>query len=74
MLRFLHRQLQAVSAHAAPGRFLAVNLAIGLGHFLVLFNGGAYLPMIPRVIAALGRNPLYGSWTQDLYFLALGLG
>jgi len=74
MLRFLHRQLHTVSAHAAPGRFLAVNLAIGLGHFLVLFNGGAYLPMIPRVIASLGRNMIYGDWTQDLYFLALGLG
>jgi DHA2 family multidrug resistance protein len=74
MLPHLHRQLQTSSVHGAPGRFLAVNLAIGLGHFLVLFNGGAYLPMIPRIIGSLGRNPLYGDWTQDLYFLALGLG
>lgn len=74
MLRVLYRQLQSASAHSAPNRFLAVNLAIGLEHFLVLFNGGAYLPMIPRIIGSLGRNPLYGDWTQDLYFLSLGLG
>jgi DHA2 family multidrug resistance protein len=74
MFRIPHRHLRSVSAHSVPSRFLAVNLAIGLEHFLVLFNGGAYLPMIPRIIGALGRNALYGSWTQDLYFLALGLG
>ncbi|MBU2735154.1 MFS transporter [Acidithiobacillus caldus ATCC 51756] len=74
MFRILHRQLRSVSAHSVPSRFLAVNLAIGLEHFLVLFNGGAYLPMIPRVIGSLGRNMIYGDWTQDLYFLALGLG
>ena len=72
-MRLFHRRRLA-DIHSAPDRFLALNVAIGLEHFLVLFNGGAYLPMIPRIIAALGRNPLYGSWTQDLYFLALGLG
>ncbi len=59
-----------------PGRaahFLAANLSIGLGHFLVLFNGGIYLPMIPKIAASLGRNPGYGDWTQDLYFLGIGL-
>jgi len=74
MLRRLYRHLENSSAHGAPDRFLAANLALGLGHFLVLFNGGAYLPMIPRIIGALGCNPLYGSWSQDLYFLFLGLG
>lgn len=73
MLLRLHQHIRSFSAHAQTERFLAVNLAIGLGHFLVLFNGGAYLPMIPRIAASLGRNSVYGDWTQDLYFLALGL-
>ncbi|MEY2340701.1 MFS transporter [Acidithiobacillus sp. IBUN Pt1247-S3] len=61
------------SQHGSADRFLAANLSIGLGHFLVLFNGGAYLPMIPKVAGSLGCNPGYGDWTQDLYFLGLGL-
>jgi len=73
MLAQLTHRLHRFSAHGQPERFLAANIAIGLGHFLVLFNGGAYLPMIPRIAASLGRNPVYGDWTQDLYFLALGL-
>ncbi|WP_215888697.1 hypothetical protein, partial [Acidithiobacillus ferriphilus] len=36
-------------APLGAGMLLALNLTIGLGHFLVLFNTGAYLPMIPRV-------------------------
>ncbi len=52
---------------------LLLNLVIGLGHFLVLFNTGAYLPMIPRVAGSLGVNPAYADWTQANFFLAMAL-
>jgi hypothetical protein len=52
---------------------LALNLTIGLGHFLVLFNTGAYLPMIPRVAGSLGVDPVYVDWTQANFFLAMAL-
>ncbi|WP_414040574.1 MFS transporter [Acidithiobacillus sp. M4-SHS-6] len=67
--RFFHQ----LNRDGHGDRFLAANLSIGLGHFLVLFNGGAYLPMIPKIAGSLGRDPSYGVWTQDLYFLGLGL-
>ncbi len=54
-----------------PDAFLGVNAAVLTGYFLVLLNGGAYLPMVPRIIASFGRNILYGVWTQDLYFFAV---
>jgi DHA2 family multidrug resistance protein len=50
-----------------------LNLVIGLGHFLVLFNTGAYLPMIPHVAGSLGVNPAYADWTQANFFLAMAL-
>ena len=55
------------------GMLLALNLTIGLGHFLVLFNTGAYLPMIPRVAGSLGVDPVYVDWTQANFFLAMAL-
>ncbi|MBN2680683.1 MAG: DHA2 family efflux MFS transporter permease subunit [Acidithiobacillaceae bacterium] len=50
---------------------LLLNLVIGLGHFLVLFNTGAYLPMIPHVAGSLGVNPDFADWTQADFFLAM---
>ncbi len=52
---------------------LWLNIAIGLGHFLVLFNTGAYLPMIPRVGGSLGVDPAFIDWTQSNFFLAMAL-
>ncbi|WP_075324158.1 DHA2 family efflux MFS transporter permease subunit [Acidithiobacillus albertensis] len=52
---------------------LLLNLMIGLGHFLVLFNTGAYLPMIPHVAGSLGVNPDFADWTQADFFLAMAL-
>ena len=52
---------------------ILLNLVIGLGHLLVLFNTGAYLPMIPRVAGSLGVNPAYADWTQANFFLAMAL-
>ena len=67
-------------AHHAPAvsplstsMVLLLNLVIGLGHFLVLFNTGAYLPMIPHVAGSLGVNPDFADWTQADFFLAMAL-
>ncbi|WP_231550976.1 DHA2 family efflux MFS transporter permease subunit [Acidithiobacillus ferrivorans] len=52
---------------------ILLNLVIGLGHILVAFNTGAYLPMIPHVAGSLGVNPAYADWTQANFFLAMAL-
>ena len=54
-----------------PFRFVVLNLTLGVGHFLVLFNTGAYLPMIPYAAGALGRAISYGDWTQANFFIAM---
>ncbi len=56
-----------------PFRFLVLNLTLGIGHFLVLFNTGAYLPMIPYAAGAFGRAPTFGDWTQANFFIAMAL-
>lgn len=65
------------NAHAVSplgtGMVVLLNLVIGLGHFLVLFNTGAYLPMIPHVAGSLGVNPDFADWTQADFFLAMAL-
>ncbi len=56
-----------------PGpQFLLLNLALGAGHFLVLLNAGAYLPMMPYVSASLGVGISYAVWSQSDYFTAMG--
>ncbi|PKY11480.1 MFS transporter [Acidithiobacillus marinus] len=57
----------------STGMVVLLNLVIGLGHFLVLFNTGAYLPMIPHVAGSLGVNPDFADWTQADFFLAMAL-
>lgn len=57
-----------------PFRFMVLNLTLGVGHFLVLFNTGAYLPMIPYAAGALGRAISYGDWTQANFFIAMAAG
>lgn len=53
--------------------FLLFNLSLGLGHFLVLFNAGAYLAMFPHVAGSLGVNPSHVTWTQTDYFIGMAL-
>lgn len=75
--------VRVIPRHALPlrdprvvrrwGAFGLLNLSIGLSHFLVLFNTGAYLPMIPKVAGGLGVAPALGDWTQADFFLAMGL-
>ncbi|WP_414041444.1 DHA2 family efflux MFS transporter permease subunit [Acidithiobacillus sp. M4-SHS-6] len=68
----LPHNVQAVPPLGAS-MVLLLNLVIGLGHFLVLFNTGAYLPMIPHVAGSLGVNPDFADWTQADFFLAMAL-
>ncbi len=66
-----HRDLDpAAGQETGPWRTLLPG-AIGAGHFLVLFNTGAFLPMIPQVAGSLGVNPAYVDWTQDGFFWAM---
>lgn len=61
----------APSPPISLGLVALLNLALALGHLLVLFNTGAYLPMIPHVAGSLGRNPSYVDWTQSDFFMAM---
>lgn len=62
---------------AAPGwgvaGFTLFNVAIGIGHFLVLFNAGAYLAMFPYVGGDLGIPLSHVTWTQTDYFVGMAL-
>ncbi len=51
----------------------AWDLSRILGFWIVLFNAGAYLAMVPAISGSLGRSVDDGIWTQDFYFLSLGL-
>lgn len=55
-----------------PGQFVLLNLVLGTGHFLVLLNAGAYLPMLPYVAGKLGNGLAYAVWGQTDYFTAMG--
>jgi DHA2 family multidrug resistance protein len=55
-----------------PTQFILLNLALGLGHFIVLLNAGAYLPMLPYVSGSAGEGIGYVEWGQIDYFTAMG--
>lgn len=55
------------------GQFLLFNCVVVAGHILILFNAGAYLPMIPEVAGAFGVNPVYADWPQTDFFVGLAL-
>ncbi|WP_031432879.1 DHA2 family efflux MFS transporter permease subunit [Methylomarinum vadi] len=54
-------------------RFVLFNLCLGLGHAVVLFNAGAYIAMLPRVVGGLSIPPSFATWTQTDYMLGLAL-
>jgi DHA2 family multidrug resistance protein len=54
-------------------RFILFNLALGLGHVVVLFNAGAYIAMLPHVAGSLGVAPSFGTWTQTCFMIGLAL-
>lgn len=49
-----------------------MNIALGIGHFLVLLNAGAFLPMLPYVTGTMDEGLPYVVWAQSDYFTALG--
>ena len=55
-----------------PAQFILLNLALGTGHFLVLLNAGAYLPMLPYISGSAGEAIGYVEWGQIDYFTAMG--
>ncbi len=53
-------------------QFVLLNLTLGIGHFLVLLNAGAYLPMLPYVTGSMDEPIAYVVWGQSDYFTAMG--
>jgi len=61
------------AADLPAGRFLLLNVAVGLAHFLVLYNAGAYLALIPEVAGALGVHASFAIWPQTDFFVGMAL-
>lgn len=55
-------------------RFVLFNIALGLGHMIVLFNAGSYIALMPHVAGDLGGVlPSLGTWAQTDFMIALAL-
>jgi len=55
-------------------RFVLFNIALGLGHMVVLFNAGSYIALMPHVAGDLGGVlPSLGTWAQTDFMIALAL-
>ncbi len=55
-------------------RFILFNLALGLGHMVVLFNAGSYIALMPHVVGDLGGVlPSFGTWAQTDFMIGLAL-
>jgi DHA2 family multidrug resistance protein len=55
-------------------RFILFNIALSLGHMVVLFNVGAYIALLPHVAGDLGGvYPSFGTWGQTYFIIALAL-
>jgi MFS transporter, DHA2 family, multidrug resistance protein len=55
-------------------RFILFNLALGLGHMIVLFGVGSYIALLPHVAGDLGGVfPSFGTWAQTDFMVALAL-
>ncbi len=56
-------------------RFALLNLMLGLGHMVVLFNAGSYVALLPHAASDLGGVlPSFGTWAQTDFMIALALG
>ena len=55
-----------------PAQFVALNFALGLGHFVVVLGAGAFLPMLPYVAGSLGEGMAFAVWGQSNYVAAMG--
>ncbi|WP_297462326.1 MFS transporter [Ferrovum sp.] len=65
-------KIAGCSRFLTPTQFILFNLTLGIGHFLVLLNAGAYLPMLPYVTGSMDEGLPYVVWGQSDYFTALG--
>lgn len=55
-------------------RFVLLNIVLGLGHMVVLFNAGSYIALMPHVAGGLGGVlPSFGTWAQTDFMIALAL-
>ena len=52
-------------------QFLLLNVALGIGHVVVVLGAGAFLPVLPNVAASLGRGVPYAVWGQSDYVAAM---
>lgn len=56
-------------------RFVLLNIMLGLGHMVVLFNAGAYVALLPHAASDLGGvRASFGTWAQTDFMIALALG
>ncbi len=56
-------------------RFVLLNIMLGLGHMVVLFNAGSYVALLPHAASDLGGVlPSFGTWAQTDFMIALALG
>ncbi|QSA95498.1 MFS transporter [Methylococcus sp. EFPC2] len=64
----------AYSKRLRGWRFVLFNLALGLGHMIVLFNAGSYIALMPHVAGDLGGvAPSLGTWAQTDFMIGLAL-
>lgn len=52
-------------------QFIVLNLALGIGHFLVVLAAGAFLPILPYVAGSIGKGMPYAVWGQSNYVAAM---
>lgn len=55
-------------------RFVLLNLMLGLGHMVVLFNALSYVVLLPHAAGDLGGVlPSFGAWAQTDFMIGLAL-
>ena len=71
----LHPIMPVIFSRRLRGwRFILFNLALGLGHMIVLFSLGSYIALLPHVAGDLGGVfPSFGTWAQTDFVIALAL-
>jgi DHA2 family multidrug resistance protein len=65
-------KMKGYSRFLPTSQFILLNLILGVGHFLVLLNAGAYLPMLPYISGTIEEGIGYVVWGQSDYFTAMG--
>jgi DHA2 family multidrug resistance protein len=55
-----------------PSHFVILNVALGIGHFVMVLAAGAFLPMLPYVAGSIGKGLPFAVWGQSNYVAAMG--